>query len=393
MHFGRIWGNYWGDDEAAGIYAAIDPDDPSARTLSWSAGPSGCVYVVMLDATEHWRGTATELSGIPPDVRENIEVWECSPQNRAEDLTLFATSALEHVALAWAEATGTPARYELYRSLTSGSYTDPPVFECMAGQTSYSYRDGPLADDTYYYRLTAYDAAGNAVNAAEQDVTVNRSPAPPTDVQVSHNDGTGLTTISWTAPADADLDHYAIRYGDPLELTGSPDDTDSASPWTQDNSGVTAHREFLVQSVDAAGNASGALSSMAAIDLDAGVQVSRPNSPTVLGQAAIAAGEAQVMASYDRTGASASAATLELYANDGAGGAVDYNTAVGSIAVPAGGPHALAVESSGLTGGLTYVLAVRARTSGGVEDLNTDTVSVLTDSTAPGAPTFTATAS
>ncbi|HUW99411.1 MAG TPA: fibronectin type III domain-containing protein, partial [Phycisphaerae bacterium] len=217
MKFGRRFGNYYGHDEAAHVYAAIDPDAPAVRVLSWSAGPSGCVHVVMLDAEARGRGTAAELAGIPPDVRENIEVWECSPQNADESLTLFATSALQHVALGWAEAAGAPARYELYRSLVSGTYADPPIFECPAGQAAYVYRDGPLGDDTYYYRLIGYDAAGNAVTAAEQDVTVNRAPAPPTGVTISHNDGTGLTTVSWTAPADADLDHFAIRYGDPVE--------------------------------------------------------------------------------------------------------------------------------------------------------------------------------
>lgn len=74
-----------------------------------------------------------------------------------------------------------------------------------------------------------------------------------------------------------------------------------------------------------------------------------------------------------------------------AGATADYNTPVGTVDVPAGGPHALTLTSSGLDGAKTYLLAVRARTSGGVEDTNTDTVSVTTDAVAPTALTLTAT--
>ena len=46
------------------------------------------------------------------------------------------------------------------------------------------------------------------------------------------------------------------------------------------------------------------------------------------------------------------------------------------------------MDSSGLTGGLTYRIGSRARTAAGNESINVDYVEVTTDATAPPAPTL-----
>ena len=176
-------------------------------------------------------------------------------------------------------------------------------------------------------------------------------------------------------------------------ISGTPQTTDAASPWTQNNSALTGHREYLVRAVDAAGNEEANLAQMVAIDLTAGVRDERPNQPAILGARAVADGEVEIEVAYDRTGEAGVAATVRLYANDGEGGAMDWDTPVGTANLTAGvNVQTVTIESSGLSGELTYLLGVRARTAATVEDANTTTPSLTTDATAPGASTLAATA-
>lgn len=391
MKFGRQYGNYFGHDEAAAIFVAFDPDGMGGRILSWTPTHTGAVYQVLIDG-EEWRRTAdTSLRNVPTDARDHIEVFEHTVQTRDEDLSLIATSALDRVKLTWPESSASPARYELYRSLTSGVFTDPAIHECRAGAPDYIVRDGPHDDDTYYYRLIAYDKAGNPSTVDDANVTVSGAPEPPTGIALTHDDGTKETTITWTHSTSADKAGYNGYAGDPIELTAAPTDLGAVVQWVIDQTGITDHIEYLVRCYDGSGSEEANLSAMVAIDLAAGVRVQRPASPTILAGTAIAAGEVEMTVQYDRTGETGAATTIKIYSNDGAGGAMDWGTPVGSGNLAAGVVRqVIKVESSGLTGGLTYLMGARARTAGAVEDANTETVSVLTDATAPTAPVLTA---
>ena len=200
-------------------------------------------------------------------------------------------------------------------------------------------------------------------------------------------------TLTWTASDSSDIDHYAIRRSATVNtavvLDGTPHDTDASSPWTEDVTGVTGRLEYLLRAVDAAGNEEANLSEMVYVDLEDGVQVLRPNSPSIAIAEAIADGEVRVQAMYDRTGEAGVATSIHMFVNDGAGGAMDWNTSKGNVSLPTGPTlHIVELDSSGLTGALTYDVGIRAKTTAGVYDANTTTVEVTTDSTAPDGPTL-----
>jgi len=391
MHYGRRYNNFYNDDEATAIFAAIDPGDTACRIVSWTPVHAGGVYVLVIDAVAVARTTATSRSHVPAEARAGIEVWECTQQTRNEDLSFFAAAIGDHVVGTWDEATGSPARYEVYRSETSGVYDDPPIVQVNAGETDYRFEDGPHEDDTLYYLLKAYDAAGNVKSAVEKSAVISSAPEPPTGVAMSHNNTTHVTTITWTPSTSADRDHTAARYGDPVELTAAPDATPSGSSWQLDQTDFTGHREFHLAAVDGDGNESASLVPMVSIDLVAGVQVERPNEPAILTARPVAGGEVELAVAYCRYGEVGTATSIRLYTNDGAGGAMDWVNHVGSTTLTGENEQVLTVTSNGLDGAKTYLCGVRARTADGTLDQNTNTTSVLTDATGPGTPVLTLT--
>lgn len=204
----------------------------------------------------------------------------------------------------------------------------------------------------------------------------------------------GTVTLTWTASTSADIDHYDIyRSGADglIDLEGAVHDTDVASPWSESVAGLTGVYAYLVRASDGT-NQEANLSQMVQVNLTSGAETLRPNEPTILLAEAIVGGEISVHAMYERAGEAGVATVIEMFVNDGAGGAVDWNTSVGSATLATDAlVDSVELESTGLTGGLTYLVGVRAKTAALVYDENTNTESVLTDSTAPTAPTLTAT--
>src|SRR5256885_2970759 len=74
---------------------------------------------------------------------------------------LTATGGVGSIGLTWTASTDNVgvANYNVYRSTTSG-FT-PSSSNRIAQPTSNSYTDAGMAAGTYYYRVTAQDAAGN----------------------------------------------------------------------------------------------------------------------------------------------------------------------------------------------------------------------------------------
>ncbi len=129
---------------------------------------------------------------------------------------------------------------------------------------------------------------------------------------------------------------------------------------------------------------------MVVVELEGGRQVSVPNSPVIMLAEAIADGEIRVAAAYDRTDEAGVATSIKMYVNDGAGGAMDWGTPVGSVTLATGpDAQAVTVDSAGLAGATTYLVGVRAQTAAAMDAVNTNTEPVLTDATAPAAPDLT----
>ena len=182
MICGMRCGNFVGCPHPTAIFVQIDPDDTEERILSWTPRrTSGMVYRVIVDQ-EQWASTTdTEADEFPQDAREHIEVLEVPSRNEDEDLTNVLNSPLDTIRHTWSEVTGA-ARYELYHSLTSGSFTDDPIVELEAGESTYSYDHEDLADDTHYSMLRALDDAGNTIDSDETNNTISAAPEPPANI-------------------------------------------------------------------------------------------------------------------------------------------------------------------------------------------------------------------
>ena len=394
MICGMRCGNPAGNVYAKNIFAEIDDDHAAQRILTWTPEHvADVVHHVMIDCVEYANLTDLEVSNFPQDARDHIQVIETSTQNKDEDVTNVAETASDTAQLTWTEVVGAD-RYELYHSLTSGVYGSTALALVEAGEASYVYYDVGLLDDTHYYRLKAFDPAGNTINSNEVNVAISAAPNPPTNLSADVTAGT--LSLTYTASTSADIDHYNVYRNDgagKIELTAAAHAVDAASPWSEDMSAETGHYEYLLRAEDADANEEANLLEMVAVDLEAGVQVARPNSPEIIESRsrAIADGEVRIVATYNAVGEQGEATSIRLYVNNGAGGAIDYGTSVGSADLSTDAQvEVVSIDSTGLAGALTYRCVVRARTAAGVEDENTEYIELATDAAAPDAPVLAA---
>ena len=117
---------------------------------------------------------------------------------------MTATPGAGQVALCWAAATDNVgvARYNVHRSTTAG-FT-PSAANRIAQPSGTSYTDTGLAAGTYYYKVTAEDAAGNvgpASNEASATVAPTRRRRAPR-ARSSATGGTVQASLSWGAATD-----------------------------------------------------------------------------------------------------------------------------------------------------------------------------------------------
>jgi fibronectin type 3 domain-containing protein len=92
-------------------------------------------------------------------------------------------------------------RYNVHRSTTSG-FT-PSSGNRIAQPTSTSYSDAGLASGTYYYRVTAEDAAGNISTAsAELTASVGDATAPSAPGTLTASASGTTVSLQWTAASD-----------------------------------------------------------------------------------------------------------------------------------------------------------------------------------------------
>ena len=92
------------------------------------------------------------------------------------------------------------ARYNLYRG-TSPGFT-PSLANRIAQPLTTLYSDLGLTAGSYYYKLSAEDAAGNVSGLSNEAQAVIPDTSPPTTPSLSANGGAGQASLSWTAATD-----------------------------------------------------------------------------------------------------------------------------------------------------------------------------------------------
>jgi hypothetical protein len=143
---------------------------------------------------------------------------------------LAATTAVGRANLSWNAATDNVGvhHYNVHRS-TTANFT-PTTANRIAQPTTNSYVDSGLAGGTYYYRVTAEDAAGNVGGSSNEVTAVVPTDQPPT---VSITAPTGGATVSGTVDVNANASDDVAVLGVQFLLDGSPlGAEDTAAPFS-----------------------------------------------------------------------------------------------------------------------------------------------------------------
>ncbi|MFC5472327.1 cellulose binding domain-containing protein, partial [Cohnella suwonensis] len=146
-----------------------------------------------------------------------------APQPPAAPTGLTAAAGNAQVALSWTASAGATS-YTVKRATTSGG----PYANVATGVTATSYADTGLTNGTtYYYVVSASNAAGESVNSAQASATpaAPQPPAAPTGLTAAA--GNAQVALSWTASAGATS--YTVKRA-----------TTSGGPYTNVATGVTA---------------------------------------------------------------------------------------------------------------------------------------------------------
>ena len=169
-----------------------------AQPAGTSYGDSG-----LTAGSYYYKVTAEDAAGnmSGPSNETQATIADTSPPSTPSSLS--ATVVGTTVNLSWAASTDNIGvlRYNLYRG-TSAGFT-PSAANRIAQPVTTLYQDIGLAAGTYYYKLTAEDAAGNVsplsneVSAVSPDMTPPSAPATLTAVG-----GAGQASLSWSPASD-----------------------------------------------------------------------------------------------------------------------------------------------------------------------------------------------
>jgi len=162
------------------------------------ANPTGLSYIdntVTNGITYYYNVTAVNVAGESPSSNEASAIPSTVP---SAPQSLTATSGDTQVSLSWtvpiSDGGSAITQYNVYRATTSGgTYTN------IANPTGLSYIDNTVTNGiTYYYNVTAVNAAGESPSSNEASVTPIAPPSAPQTLEALYaNDN---IILNWTAP-------------------------------------------------------------------------------------------------------------------------------------------------------------------------------------------------
>ena len=289
--------------------------------------------------------------------------------------SLTATGGLSSAQLSWPASTDAVGvtRYNVHRG-TSAGFT-PTAGNRIAQPTGTSYTD-PVAAGTYYYRVTAEDAAGNISGPSpEASATVGDSSPPTAPSGLSAVGAIGRATLSWTAAGDnVGVVRYNVHRGTTAGFTPALANR-IAQPTSPGYTDFTSAGSYFykVTAEDGAGNV-GPASNEAAATITA--DTSPPSTPTGL-TANVAGGTVTLnwIAANDNVAVS----RYNLHRSTTAG----FTPTTGNrIAQPTSPGH----TDAGLATGTYYYKVTAEDAAGNISTPSNQATATIGDATPPSAP-------
>jgi fibronectin type 3 domain-containing protein len=176
---------------------------PSAANRIAQPTATNYADVGLAIGTYYYKVTAEDASGNVGSASNEATASVADATAPSAPTALAAAVGGSNATLTWAAATDNVgvARYNLHRGTTSG-FT-PSAANRIAQPTTSPYVDAGLAPGTYFYKLTAEDAAGNVGPVSNTaTATVADTTAPTAPGGLSATGGAGQAVLSWTASTD-----------------------------------------------------------------------------------------------------------------------------------------------------------------------------------------------
>jgi fibronectin type 3 domain-containing protein len=373
----------------AGAPANLTASSGNAQViLNWTASTGAASYDIFRSTTSGGEGSTPFMTGVTATTFTNTGLTNgttyfyqvtavnaagqssksteasATPQVNlpATPANLTAAGGNAQVSLSWTASSGAVS-YDIYRSTTSGGEGSTPF---MTGVTATTFTDtGLAAGTTYYYQITAVNAAGQSGKSTEASATT-QVPLPGAPANLAATGGNAQVSLSWTASTGAAS--YDIYRSTTSGGEGSTPFKTGVTGTTFTDTGLTNGTTYFYQvtAVNAAGQSS------KSGEASATPQPALPGTPANL---TATFGNAQVSLSWT---ASTGAASYDIYRStiSGGEGSTPYKTGV----------TATTFTDTGLTNGTTYYYEVTAANSAGQSGVSSE-ASATPQVPVPGAPT------
>ena len=329
---------------------------------------TGLVLVLLALITGATPALAGRLAGSAPGTPAFI-VGLLQP-DPPTGLTANTASSTE-VDLSWAAPTGgsTPAGYNVYDGTSPGGESSTPVNSAPVTDTTFPVK-GLSPDTTYYFVMTAVDAANNASGSSNEALALTYSGPDPPDGLTANTVSSTEVDLSWTAPSGDLAVGYNVYEGtSPGGESSTPVNSASVTGTTFSVTGLSPGTTyyFEVTAVDAGGTASDFSTEASATTTNG------PDPPT--GLTANTVSSTEVDLSWTAP-SGVPAVGYNVYEGTSPGG--ESSTPVNSAPVTG-----TTFPVTGLSGGTTYYFEVTAVDAGGTES-GFSTEASATTTPAPG---------